>query len=107
MSNSRLDKLLEMLQNQPDDAFLLYAVGFEYEAVGENEKAKFYYNSILDKHPDYLPAYYQGGLLYGKLGETEQAINLLKQGIELAKLQNDKKTLRELNEALMEIDDEE
>ena len=107
MPNRRLDKLLEMLKIQPEDSFLIYAVGFEYEAIGEDAKAMTYYYEILERHPDYLPVYYQGGLLVAKMGKSDKAVSLFKQGIELAKVQNDKKTLRELNEALFEIEDEE
>jgi tetratricopeptide (TPR) repeat protein len=105
MSNSRLDKLLEMLKLQPDDPFLLYAVGFELESSGNNEDAAKYYESIIQKQPDYLPVYYQAGLLFSRMGNPEKGTGLLNKGIELARQQNDKKTLRELMQALEEIEE--
>jgi tetratricopeptide (TPR) repeat protein len=106
MSNSRLDKLLEMLKLQPDDPFLLYAVGFEYESSGDDQKATGYYETILQNNPDYLPVYYQVGLFYSRTGNPEKGIRLLNQGIDLARQQNDRKTLRELMQALEEMEEE-
>lgn len=105
MSNSRLDKLLEMLEKQPSDAFLRYAVGFEYEAAGQDALAMDYYNTILDQEPDYLPVYYQAGLLQAGLGNNDKAIELLESGIELAKNQKDRKTENELRQALEEMEE--
>ena len=104
MSNSRLDKLLEMLTKQPDDPFLIYAVGFEYEAVGEETRAMDYYFMIIEGHPDYLPVYYQAGLLQAKLGFNAKATQLLERGIELSKTQKDRKTENELKMALEDLD---
>jgi len=105
MSNSRLDKLLEMLEKQPSDAFLLYAVGFEYEAAGKDDQAMDYYTTILEQEPDYLPVYYQAGLLQANLGNDAKAIELLESGIELAKKQKDRKTENELRQALEEMEE--
>ena len=106
MTNSRLEKLMEMLLLQPEDAFLLYAIGFEYEAMGEDDKAGEYYEKILATEKDYLPVYYQAGLFYARLGQTDKAIKHLEQGIALAKENKDMKTLRELNQALEEVNDQ-
>ncbi len=35
MSNIRLQKLAEMLEKQPNDTFLLYAMGMEYLGMGD------------------------------------------------------------------------
>ena len=104
MSNSRLDKLLEMLEKQPRDPFLLYAVGFEYEAAGQDGLAMEYYSLILQHQPGYLPVYYQAGLLQANMGNSAGAIELLNKGIELAKLHKDKKTENELRMALEEME---
>ncbi len=105
MPNSRLDKLLEMLGKQPDDPFLIYAVGIEYEAIGEVERAMDYYTTVLDRHPDYLPVYYQAGLLSSKMGDNENANALLEKGISLAQTQKDRKTENELKMALEDLED--
>jgi len=105
MSNGRLDKLLEMLEKQPSDAFLLYAVGFEYEAAGQNGQAMDYYTTILEQEPDYLPVYYQAGLLQANLGNDDKARELLESGIELAKKQKDRKTENELRMAREDMEE--
>jgi tetratricopeptide (TPR) repeat protein len=106
MSNTRLDKLKELLENQPDDAFMQYALGFEYESSGDFGQALEWYEKILESHKDYLPVYYQCGLLYAQLGKFDRAVELLKQGIALAKAQREDKTLRELMAALEQVEDD-
>lgn len=106
MSDTRLDKLRELVENQPDDAFLQYALGFEYESADDYGQALEWYEKVLGAHKDYLPVYYQCGLLYAQLGRYERAIELLKEGISLAKAQRDDKTLRELNAALQQVEDD-
>lgn len=106
MSNTRLAKLKELLKMQPDDPFMLYAVGFEYESADDYAQALGYYEKILSGHKDYLPVYYQSGLLYAQLGKTERALQLLNEGVALARSQQDSKTLRELNAAIAQIEDD-
>jgi tetratricopeptide (TPR) repeat protein len=105
MTNTRLDKLLEMLKIQPDDPFLQYAIGIEYEAVDNYALAKQYFSNLLLKHPEYLPVYYQAGLLYAGTGEPERGIQLLKQGIVLAIEQKENKTVNELRQALEDLEE--
>ena len=39
MQSSRLEKLLEFLQNEPNDEFLQYALATEYLRLNDTEKA--------------------------------------------------------------------
>ncbi len=43
MQSSRLEKLLEFLQNEPEDEFLKYALATEYLRLKQTEKALHYY----------------------------------------------------------------
>jgi tetratricopeptide (TPR) repeat protein len=106
MSNTRLDKLRELLENQPDDSFMQYAVGFEYESSGDFGQALEWYEKILAQHKEYLPVYYQCGLLYAQLGRFEKAVALLREGIILAKAQGEDKMQRELMAALEQVEDD-
>ena len=55
---------------------------------------------------DYLATYYQLGKLYERTEQAEKAKAIYAKGKEVAKATNDNKTLRELNEALTQLEDE-
>jgi len=85
---------------------LCNTLGFEYESADDYGQALEWYEKILGAHKDYLPVYYQSGLLYAQLGKYDRAIELLKEGIAIAKSQRDEKTLRELTAALDQVEDD-
>lgn len=103
---NRLEQLQQMLLQEPNDEFLQYAIAMEYFSVNDFEKALNGLKAILNANPDYLAAYYQMGKCYEELKQFENAKDIYKKGIEVAKKQNKNKTLNELNEALFLLDDE-
>jgi len=98
MQKNRLDKLLSMLQAQPNDSFLLYGIALEYQSASNFEKAGAYFEKLLAIYPGYLAAYYQAGLHYISVQKYEMAILTFKKGMEIAKLQKNDKTFSELLE---------
>lgn len=100
MSTDRLQQLIELLENSPDDAFLLYAVALEFQSKGNTEEAIKRYEDLLLKQWDYLAVYYQLGGLYTLLGDTSKAEETYTKGIEIATQQKNTKTLAELRSAL-------
>ena len=50
--NDALDILLEAYKYNPDDENTIYFIGRSYHRLGENEKAKKYYNLIIKKFSD-------------------------------------------------------
>lgn len=104
-SATRLTKLLEFLQNDPDDPFLIYGVAMEYLS-SDSEKALAYFNQLLTEHPDYLATYYHAGKLFEGKGLFEKAITLYKKGISLAAKQANQKALMELREAVNQLEEE-
>ena len=85
MQLSRLEKLLEFLQNEPEDEFLQYALATEYLRLNDTEKALQYYESLIKNHPDYVGTYYHLGKLYEALNRKPDAINIYEKGMETAK----------------------
>lgn len=102
---SRLEALQEMLLEDPHDPFLNYALALEFLNDGNNEKAASIFEEILNRDENYLAAYYQLGKLYEEMDLKENAIKTYKKGIEVAAKQNSRKTLGELNEALLMLED--
>lgn len=103
--SGRLEQLLSMLEQEPTDTFLQYAIAMEYFSAGEFEKALTCFNNIIDSNPDYLAAYYQTGKCHEGLIQFEDAKRVYKKGIELAERQNKTKTGNELREALFLLED--
>lgn len=94
----RIQFLTELTIQEPADPFAWYALCLESEL--EPNEHYFQWLDLLQKFPNYLPIYYQTGMTASKLNKTEEAIKVWKQGIELAKAQNDRHTLAELNSAI-------
>jgi tetratricopeptide (TPR) repeat protein len=105
MADSRLKTIQNMLKDEPHDSFLNYALALEYAKEGDIQKAIELIESLLSKNPDYIGAYYQLGKYYEQTGQLQSAINTYNVGITIAQKQNNKKTLGELNEALLMIED--
>jgi Tfp pilus assembly protein PilF len=99
----RLESLNKMLEANPDDTFLQYALAMEYMSAGEDVLAMGKLEEIKRLDPSYLALYYQLAKLYEKLQETEKAIDAYEQGIEVARSQNETKTMNELRSALDEL----
>ena len=103
--NLRLEKLLEMERQKPDDAFIKFAIAQEYVGLQNDAEALKYFGLILEKHPQYVPLYYQLGKLHERLNELKQAAGIYAKGIVVAKAANDLKTASELNEALILLEE--
>jgi len=102
MNHSRLKQLFKFLEEDPHDPFNLYAIANEYISIDKGESLK-YFEKLLSEHKGYLPTYYQAATLYSNMGKTQKATEIFEAGIQLAKQQNNLKTLRELQNALDEL----
>ncbi len=65
-NSNRLEQLLKYLDEDPKDAFTLYAIAMEY-MKGDLKKSRNYFEKLLKEHPNYLATYYQVGHLYEAL----------------------------------------
>jgi Tfp pilus assembly protein PilF len=99
----RVTSLYKMLESNPDDLFLHYALAMEYLSSEDLVLAMEKLEWIISNHPGYLAAYYQLAKLYEKLEETEKAIDIYEKGIEVAREQGETKTMGELRSALDEL----
>jgi tetratricopeptide (TPR) repeat protein len=99
MQSTRLAKLLEFLESDPNDPFVLYALATEYNNANDPKMAFDYYLRLVDEHPDYVGTYYHLGKLYEKTDQKEAALEIYQKGMVAAKNKRDMHAFSELQGA--------
>lgn len=99
MQESRLEKLLEFIKNEPNDEFLQYALATEYLRLGQRDNALSFYERLVTNHPNYVGTYYHLGKLYEVLDRKEDAIAIYETGMKVARNARDNHAFAELQAA--------
>jgi len=98
MSTTRLEQLRGMLAEEPNDAFLRYAIALELKRAGKMEEAADDLERLLKADPKYIACYYQLALILIDLGRTEEAIHTCDSGSLQCITTGDRKARAELLE---------
>ena len=96
----RLARILEFLNKNPGDPFLLFAAAKEYESRGNTSEARTYYHRIHDVQPEYVALYYHYGKLEESCGNMLTAERIYLEGIEISLASGDHHANAELKAAL-------
>ena len=107
MPESRLEKLLEFLKNEPNDEFLKYALATEYLRLNDTGNALLYYEDLVTNHADYVGTYYHLGKLLERKKEKKEAEETYREGLRRT-FGKEQHTYAELQQALNDLlyDDE-
>jgi Tfp pilus assembly protein PilF len=105
MIPQRLQLLKDLLEKEPTDSFLNYALALEYAKENNLTKAIELIEQIVQKDEQYLASYYQLGQLYEQQNQAQKALEYYKKGVLIAQVQKNKKTLNELNEAIFLLEE--
>jgi tetratricopeptide (TPR) repeat protein len=98
MNTARIDSLLQLIQDDPSDPFLKYALALEYSTdIQYVDKAIQLLKQLRVSDPDYLPLYYQLGTLLKNAGETREALQIVELGMQMALDQQKPHVFRELD----------
>jgi thioredoxin-like negative regulator of GroEL len=81
--------LEQLLESDPDDVFLQYALAKACVSEGDVETGLNRYQAVIDGHPDYVPAYFQKGQALAERGRVAEARDILQRGIEAARKSRD------------------
>lgn len=100
-----MQQLQQMLQKEPRDAFLLYAMALEYKKAGNNPEAIGYLDRVLAVDPGYCYAYHQKGLVHEAAGNLAAARQAYRDGMEAAAKKGDAHARQEIEAALMAIEE--
>ena len=95
----RLQRLREMLAQQPTDSFLNHALALEEIKLGNEAAARTLFESILDHDSQYVGSYYHLGKLLERQGDETAAIEVFERGMEVAQKLGDQHALNELRGA--------
>ena len=90
MQNQRLAQLLEWLENEPNDPFLIYAVATEYKK-NNPQKTLEYFEKLLREHEEYTGTYYHAAALYVALGKREEARVTYEKGMAICRRVGDRR----------------
>ena len=103
----RLDNLLEMQGESPDDPFLWFALAKEYEKLGQEREAGIWFEKLVSEAPDEIGTYYHYGKFLAAKGAHMKAGQILHLGKAKALKMRDQKALSELIQLIQEIEDDE
>jgi len=81
---TRKQQLEELLADDPNDAFLRYAMAMECAGEGKDDDALRCFQRMFADKLDYVPAYLQAGQVLMRLDRLDEARATFKDGITLA-----------------------
>ncbi len=99
----RLALLEQMIARTPDDPFPRYGRAMELRKLGRTEQALAAFGELVERHPDYVPAYLMYGNLLAQVGRTADAARIYDQGIAAATDAGDDHARSELADARAEL----
>jgi tetratricopeptide (TPR) repeat protein len=102
----RIDLLNSMLEKEPGDLFLNYALGLEYaKDIATVSDAESQFKIVLGLDKNYIPAYYQLGKLLETLLRKPEAMECYTAGLEKARELKDNKAAGEFSEAIFMLEE--
>jgi tetratricopeptide (TPR) repeat protein len=81
----RIAMLTEILTANPGDPFARYGLAMEYSNTGKIDEALQEFKILLEKSPDYTPAYFMAAQTLEKAGRIDEAKRMLVDGITSAR----------------------
>jgi tetratricopeptide (TPR) repeat protein len=107
MERDRLTFVTSMYKKNPTDSFLAFAAAVEHQMAGNRKRAIEICESIIDEDPEYVDTYYKLGKMFENSNKIDQAKKTYKAGKVIANKTKNQKSIGELTEALMFLDEEE
>jgi hypothetical protein len=80
----RISMLSEILSRNSADAFARYGLAMAYAAEGREREALAEFDTIIERTPDYVPAYQMSAQQLLKAGRTDDARARLESGLTAA-----------------------
>src|SRR5437764_11808031 len=100
---SRREKIEAMLQAEPQDQFLRYSLACEYENEDRADESLALLRGLIADQPPHVHSFLRGAQLLVKLDRIEEARATLRDGIEVARKQNELHAAGEMGELLASL----
>jgi thioredoxin-like negative regulator of GroEL len=97
-------QLEQLLESDPDDVFLQYALAKACVSEGEVERGLSQFQAVIDRNPNYVPAYFQKGQVLAEQGRPLEARSVLTAGIQVARQVGDSHAESEMTQFLETLD---
>ena len=101
---SRLDMLKQLVDEHPNEAFPRYGLAVELAAQGQVEAALQQFAKLLEQHPNYTAGYQMSAQTLLREGRTDEARQLLQEGVACAQREANAKAEGEMQGMLEEIE---
>jgi len=99
----RIAMLSEILASNPDDPFARYGLAMEHSKAGQVEPALAEFKTLIDKNPDYTPAYFMAAQTLATASRVDEAKRWLVDGIASAVRTGNKHAQSEMTAMLEEL----
>jgi len=100
---SRREKIEAMLEDEPQDQFLRYSLACEYDNESRSEESLALFRGLIAEEPPHVHAFFRGAQLLVKLDRIAEARAMLRDGIEVARQQNELHAAGEMGELLASL----
>ncbi len=99
----RIAMLTEVLSQNPKDAFARYGLAMAYSQNGDLERALTEFRLLLENNPDYTAGYFMAAQTLAKSDRSEEAKQMLADGISAARRTGDSHAQGEMESMLADL----
>jgi predicted Zn-dependent protease len=99
----RIAALIEVLRQDPNDAFARYGLAMEHSNRGDLEDALAQFTTLLTTHPDYTAGYFMAAQTLAKANRQDDAKKMLADGVASARRTGNRHAQSEMEAMLAEL----
>ena len=100
---TRRELLESFVAQKPDDAFSRYGLAMECINTGDTAAAESNFNELLQRNPDYVPAYLMFAQMLARASRPNDARGVLTKGMAAANKAGNSHALSEMESLLSEL----
>jgi tetratricopeptide (TPR) repeat protein len=99
----RIAMLTEIVTANPADSFARYGLAMEYSKAGQVEQALAEFKTLIERNPDYTPAYFMAAQALANASRVDEAKRWLVDGISSARRTGNNHAQSEMTTMLEEL----
>jgi tetratricopeptide (TPR) repeat protein len=100
----RIAAFQSFIDQSPDDPFPRYGLAMEHKNQGDLDAAWTAFEALMERFPDYVPAYLMAGNTLEALGRPGDAADVYRRGVDASARAGDAHARSELESALAGVD---